>query len=249
MTNNIININNKKIEDKKDKMNDEEDDVIFGEYIKINGIDNENKTNEQQNINNNKIKSYQRPNDKKRKICKDNDINIKNNQSNKKTQKETNIIKNIKKNNIFSSFNEVISQKDFNNNIKNSNSNRKNKNKDINYDKDIVIPIDKKSETISFNIKQLVNESFSAKNIKNDNKLLNNFINHSGIFPSNEINNFTLNRNKDRTTNKSVDLFYGILNMEQNNNNRNYKDIGNGYSYNNFIDKNNYKFNNNIHKK
>ena len=257
--------NNKKIENKKEKNIDEDDDIIFGEFLQLNNIENKNNENMQNknNININKPKTYQRPNDRERKIPKDNNINnninnniIGNNNSNKKIPKETNI--NIKKNNVFSSFNEVISQKEFNNNLKNVNNNNKNiKNYDINYYQELKTPIEKKSESISFDIKQLVNESFSAKNIKNDNKLLNNFINHSGIFPSNEINNININNNnnKDRITNKSVDLFYDILNIERQNNN--YKDvnnkkkvdIGGGYAYNNFFDKNNNLLNNNMYNK
>ena len=106
----------------------------------------------------------------------------------------------------------------------------------------MAIPFEKKSEAISFNIKQLVNECFSAKNIKNENKLYNNFVNHSGIFARNEINNLG-NNNKDRAVNRSVDLFYDILNNEKKNNlkednNRKIDDEGKGCSYNNFIDKN-----------
>ena len=231
------NINNDK-DNKKEKNKDIEEDIVFGEFLKfdINNIENKNNENIQNknNSENNKIKSYQRPNDKEKRLPKEN-VNtnlIKNTGSNKKNLKESNINKNNKRNNIYSSFNEVISQKEFNKNIKNSNSNKNQRN-----NKNITTPIEKKSDTISFNIKQLVNESFSAKNIKNDNKLLNNFINHSGIFPSNEIN---IKNNKEKIANKSEDLFNNIINFEKNNKKNN--DIGNGFSYNNFFD-------NNIHKK
>jgi hypothetical protein len=248
MNNNINNINNKNFEEKKNKINDENDDIIFNEYLKFNEINNENEII--QNKNNNKIKTYQRPKDKERKIPKDNNINnniIRNNQSNKKNQKESNINKNIKNNNIFSSFNEVISQKEFNNNLKNTNNKNKRSNSNSKYNKEIAIPFEKKSEGISFNIKQLVNECFSAKNIKNENELYNNFVNHSGIFPRNEINNLGSNI-KDRAANRSVELFYDILNKEKKNNpkevkNKKIDDEGKGNTYNNFIDKNN-KFRN-----
>jgi hypothetical protein len=87
--------------------------------------------------------------------------------------------------------------------------------------------------------------------------MLNNFINHSGIFPSNEINNYNIN-NKEREINKSVDLLYDILNIERKGNINNYKENNNnkkitevGYSYNNFIDKNknNNMLNNNRNNK
>ena len=243
--NKIENIKN--IEDKKVNNKDIEDDVVFGEFLKfeINNIENKNNENIQNknNSENNKKRTYQRPNDKEKRLPKENINNnvIKNNQSNQKNQKESNINKNNKKNNIFSSFNEVISQKEFNNNIKNSkyNKNQRNNKNNINYNKNITTPAEKKLDGITFNIKQLVNESFSAKNIKNDNKLLNNFISHSGIFPSNEIN--IKNKNgKEKVTNKSEDLFNNIFNIEKNN--KKINDIGNGFSYNNFFD-------NNIHKK
>ena len=258
--NNLCNVKIKENEDKKEKnfIEDkkekqlEEDDIIFGEFLQLNDDNNKiqnNKKNENiQNNNNNKKKSYQRPNDKERKIPKENNINnnniIKNKNSNKKTQKESNINKNIKKNNIFSSFNEVISQKEFNNNIKNSNSNKITKKiSDRKYNNNFITPAEKQSGTITYNIKQLVNESFSAKNIKNDNKLLNNFINHSGIFPSNEIN-LNIN-NKESSTNKSFDLFYDILNIEPKNK-KNY-DMG-AKSYNNYMEQKNNILNNNIYR-
>ena len=235
---------------KKEKQIDEDDDIIFGKFLQLNEEENntKNKINENFQNNNNKKKSYQRPCDRERKIPRENNINnniINNNQSNKKNQKESNINKNIKSNNIFSLFNEVIVQKEFNNNIRNSNSNKNDrKSSDMKNNKNLNTLADKKSETISFNIKQLVNESFSAKNIKNDNKLLNNFINHSGIFPSNEIN-YKIN-NKDYSTNKSVDIFYNLLNIDPKN--KKTFDIG-GNSYNNYIDRNNNILNNNIYRK
>ena len=250
INNNYGIIKNKDIEDKKEKVYDEEDDIIFGEFLHLNEDKIENKNNENiQNKDNNKKKSYQRPSDKERKLPKENNINnniVKNNLSNKKAQKESNINKNIKKNNIFSSFNEVISQKEFNNNFKNTNSN-KNKRKNSS-NKTYITPAEKKSETISFNIRQLVNESFSAKNIKKDNKLINNFINNSEIYPNNEINNnIKISNNKNISTNKSMDLFYDILKLDKNS--KKNSEIERGYSYNNYIDKKNNVLNNNIYRK
>ena len=248
-------------EENKIQNNDEDDDIIFGENLQFNINVLDDKNNER---NHNKTnKQYQRPSDKERKIPKNkeniNQNNISNNlnnnyikasQQNKINHKEQNINKNSNKksSNIFSSFNEVISQKEFNNNLKNTNNKNKRSNSNSKYNKEIAIPFEKKSEGISFNIKQLVNECFSAKNIKNENELYNNFVNHSGIFPRNEINNLGNNYNKDRAANRSVDLFYAILNKEKKNNpkevkNKKIDDEGKGSSYNNFIDKNN-KFRN-----
>ena len=264
----IKNNDNKDKKDKKEKVIVDEDDIIFGEFLKINDNNKNNanilnneiiQNNENIQNKNNKKKSYQRPSDKERKVPKENNINnniIKNNKLNKKNQKESNINKNIKKNNVFSSFNEVISQQEFNNNIKNS-SNTKGHRKSTDlksnkeYNKDFITPVDKKETAISFNIKQLVNESFSAKNIKNDNKLHNNFINHSGIYPRNETNNYKKNNNyeQDNLSNKSDDLFYDILNAETKD--KNICEIEGGCPYNNFIDKksNNYLNSNKYRKK
>ena len=241
---------NRNNEENKIQNNDEDDDIIFGENLRFNNNVLDDKNNEKNHNETNK--HYQRPSDKERKFPKNkdntnqnnnnNNLNnnyIRANQTNKTNHKEQNI--NINKNsnkkgsNIFSSFNEVISQKEFNNNLKNtSNKNKRNNSK---YNNEMAIPLGKKSEKVTFNIKQLVNECFSAKNIKNDNKLYNNFVNHSLIFPRNEINNLG-NNNKDRTANRSVDLFYDILNNEKKNNLKEY-DEGKGCSHNNFIDKKN----------
>ena len=73
---NNININNKKNENNKEKNIDEDDDIIFGDLLQLNNNENKNR-----NVNY-RPKTYQRPNDKERKIPKENAISNNNNNNN-----------------------------------------------------------------------------------------------------------------------------------------------------------------------